>query len=144
MISAFKGINPVVAVIAALFLPTILVSISQAIADSSEILSNVKMMSLGSFFGAILVSAIFVVISYGIKRMISAFKGIDPATAVIASLVIPILMVAISGAIWLSSHILDKMVIVSEDKLINAGLLGGGLAVLAIAMAPSIKILSKI
>jgi hypothetical protein len=76
--------------------------------------------------------------------MISAFKGIDPATAVIASLVIPILMVAISGAIWLSSHILDKMVIVSEDKLINAGLLGGGLAVLAIAMAPSIKILSKI
>jgi hypothetical protein len=144
MINAFKGIDPVVAVIAAFFLPNILVSISKAIADSSEILSGVKMMSLGAFFGAILVSAIFVVISFGIKRMINAFKGIDPATAIIASITIPILMVAISGAIWASSHILDKMVIVDENKLINAGLIGAGLAILSIAMAPTIKILSKI
>jgi hypothetical protein len=144
MISAFRGIDPVTATVVALFLPNILVSISQAIADSSEILSNVKMMSLDAFFGAVLVSLIFVVLSFGIKRMISAFKGIDPATAVVASLTIPILMVAISGAIWLSSIILDKMTIVSEDKLINAGLIGAGLAILAIAMAPTIKVLSKI
>jgi hypothetical protein len=144
MISAFKDINPVVALVTALFLPTILVSISQAISDSSQILSNVKMIGLSSFFGAILVSAIFVVISWGLKRMISAFRGIDPATALTASITIPILMVAISGAIWLSSILLDKMTIVSEDKLINAGLIGAGLAILSIAIAPAIKMLSKI
>lgn len=144
MIKAFDGINPLVAISAAYFLPNILVAISGAIAESSEILSKVKMMGLDSFFGAIMVSAIFLVLSYGIKRMISAFKGIDPATALLAAATIPILMVAISGAIWLSSIILDKMTIVSDDKLKNAALIGGGLSLITLAMIPVIKLASKL
>lgn len=212
MISAFSGINPALALVAALFLPTILVSISQAIADSSQALSSVKMMTLGSFFGAILISIIFVVLSYGIKNIIKSFQGIDPATAAIAAIsapillvamsyaiwkssellsnvipitldkfitslgisivfiglsfaasqiikklqglspatiasaviAIPILMVAMSGAIMASSYILDKMTVLSEDKLINAGLIGAGLSLISIAMTPSIKVLSQL
>jgi hypothetical protein len=208
MLNAFSGISPVYILLAAAFLPTILVSMSQAIADSSESLSRVKMMGLGSFFGSVMVSLIFVVLSLGIKKIINSFKGIDPATAAIAAISIPIIMVAmsaaiwgssellskvvpigfdqfltslgisvvfialsfaakqiiksssdlktsdivnipilfvtLSAAIWLSSIILDKMTIVSSDKLINAGLIGAGLAILSIALVPSIKVLSKI
>jgi hypothetical protein len=144
MITAFSGINPATALVAALFLPTILVSIAKAIADSSGILSNVKMLSLGSFFGSILISAIFVVLSYAIKNILSGFKGITPENAITASIIIPILMVAISGAIWLSSNILDKVTIVSNDKLINAALIGSGLALITLAMIPVIKLASKL
>lgn len=144
ILKSFKGIDPATAVVASFMIPILFTAVSFAILSSSEALSKVKMISLESFFGAILISAIFVVLSFGLKRMISAFKGIDPATAVTASLTIPILMVAISGAIWASSKILDEMTVVSEDKLKNAGLIGLGLSLLALVMVPTIKSLSKV
>jgi hypothetical protein len=120
MLGAFKGINPVAIILASLFLPTILVSVSKAIADSSGVLSNVKPISLSAFFGAILISLVFVVLSFGLKKIISAFSGVNPATAAIAAISIPILMVAMSYAIMESSDYLSDVTPISMGNFLTS------------------------
>lgn len=207
-LGAFKDIKPADAIIASLLLPVVLVSMSLAISQSSKYLSETRSIGLGAFFGSVMTSLVFVAISFGVRKIIKSFSGMDPATIATAAVSIPIMMVAMSYAIYASSgflsevspitmnqfltsagiglifiglafaanriiksseeikpesiikipllfitmssaimassHILDKTAVVSKEKLITAGLLGVGLGLMTIALAPSIKILSNI
>jgi hypothetical protein len=144
ILKSLKGIDPVTAAIAAGSIPILMIAMSAAIWGSSEFLNMVVPITFDKFVSALLISIVFIGLSFAASLIIKQMKGIDPKTLATAVIGIPLLMVAMSVAIWLSSIILDNMTIVSEDKLINAGLVGAGLAILAIAMAPTIKVLSKI
>ena len=208
MLRAFKGLGPKTLIQASLFLPLVLPAISLGIAASSWALQLVQPISMGQFFTSLLIGAAFFVLSFSIRRIMTAFRGIDPKTAATATLTIPLILtamsyaikfssealagvvpitmqtfitaiaisvifiplafaanlilasvnkmkmedvfkipiffVAMSTAITLSSMILDNAVIVDSDRLINAGLIGAGLAILTMALANPIRILSKI
>jgi len=90
MISAFEGLNEKEIITAAIFLPLILPAIALGIAGASYALQLVKPISLGQFFTSLMIGAAFVVLSYGMGNIIGAFKDINPAEALVASLTIPI------------------------------------------------------
>ena len=97
LLSGFKGLNPMTAVIASALLPIVLVAVSYAIMMSSVFLANVKPIGLFQAFSSIMIAAVFAVVSYGIGKIISAFKGVNPLVAGVAAMVMPILFVALSS-----------------------------------------------
>jgi len=86
------------------FLPLIMVTLSLAIAMSSYVLGAVKPVGILQLFTAILIAGVFSVLAYGLNKMISALKGVNPATAAVIAVALPILLVAISFAIMASSY----------------------------------------
>jgi hypothetical protein len=107
MLDAFSKIGVTSLVKSVIFLPLILPAIALGITLASFALQFIKPIGLAQFFGAIMVGLVFVVLAFGLKKIISAFQGIDPVTAVVASFMIPILFTAMSVAIWASSELLS-------------------------------------
>lgn len=142
--SGLKGVDPVTMGIVAISLPFLMPALALAMMKSSEYLGNIQPIGLMQFVSAILIGAIFVVLSFGLKQIISAFSGIDPATAFTISLTIPLLLVAISASITASSYILNAMEPVPANILLNALLLGAVLGVVSLIMSPVINRLKDI
>jgi hypothetical protein len=109
LLGGFKGLNPLTAVIASALLPIVLVAVSYAIMKSSFFLANVKPIGLFQAFSAIMIAAVFAVVSFGIGKMISAFRGVNPIVAGVAALLMPILLIALSYSIMKSSYFLANV-----------------------------------
>jgi hypothetical protein len=109
LLGGFKGLNPLTAVVAAALLPIVLVAVSYAIMKSSFFLANVKPIGLFQAFSSIMIAAVFAVVSFGIGKMISAFRGINPVVAGVAALLMPILLIALSYSIMKSSYFLANV-----------------------------------
>ena len=127
---------------AILFLPLILPAIALGIAASSWVLQMVVPIKLDQAFTAILIAAMFTVISFGIKKLLGAFKGLDPASAAIAAVLMPLLLVAMSMAIAKSSEYLAEIVPIKWNQFFTAIGISIVFVVLAFAlklMAPAIK-----
>jgi hypothetical protein len=135
LLSGFKGLNPMTAVIASALLPIVLVAVSFAIMMSSVFLSNVKPIGLFQAISSILIAAVFAVVSYGIGKMISAFKGVNPLVAGIAALVMPILFVALSFAIMKSSYFLANVRPIGLFQAFSSILIAVTFVVLSYAVA---------
>lgn len=144
IIKSFKDIDPATALVASISAPLLLVALSYSIWKSSEFLAQVSPIGISQFLTSIGISIVFIGLAFAASQIIRRLKGISTADMAKAVISIPLLLVAMSGAIWLSSIILDKVTVVSTEKLINAGLIGAGLAIIAIAMAPTIKILANV
>lgn len=91
-----------------LLVPLVMMAASVGIVASSHILSSVKPIGLFQAFTAILIATAFGAMAYGLGALIGGLKDIDPATAISAGIVIPIVMIALSSAIvgaswWFSS-----------------------------------------
>ena len=127
---------------AILFLPLILPAIALGIAASSWVLQMIVPISFAQALTGILIAAMFTVISFGIKKLIGAFKGLDPAQAAVAAILMPLLLIAMSMAIAASSFFLAKIVPITWAKFFTAIGISIVFVVLAFAlklMAPAIK-----
>lgn len=144
LVKAFKGMNLKDVIITAIALPLVLPAMALSIAGASYALKLVQPIGLVQFFSALLIGVIFAVLALGLKMIISAFKGIDPATAAVAGLVIPILFTAMSLAIMASSHILSNVVPVSFGQFVTSLFISLTFVVIAYALAPVIKLSDNI
>lgn len=92
-----------------LLVPLVMIAASVGIVAASHILSAVKPIGLFQAFTAILIAAAFGAMAYGLGALIGGLKDVDPATALVAGVVIPIVMIALSfaivGASWYFSLI---------------------------------------
>ena len=81
-------------------LPIVLVAASVAIAASSWILGTIRPIGLYQFFTAVFVAATFTVISYGIGKIMTAIKDVDPKNVWMLPVVLVAASVAIAGSSW--------------------------------------------
>jgi hypothetical protein len=121
----------------------IMVIMSLGIALASYALRLVKPISLANFLGSIMVGAIFVVLSFGLKKLLSAFEGLNPGTAAVASFMMPIVFTGMSIAIWLSSKYLSKVVPITFQNFVTAVMISALFVVLAYAIKPIARAISK-
>ena len=99
----------------AISMPIILVALSAAIAGSSYLLSMVKPMSLIQALTTVLIAATFVILSYGLPKLVESIGKVSTGKA----LLMPLILTALSAAITLSSYILSKVKTIPLPTLIN-------------------------
>ena len=108
LLKAFDKVSPVEAATFSLLAPILLVGLSYAIMLSSKNFSKVVPIGFLNFVSSIMISAVFVVLSFGLKKMVKAFDNISIADAIKASIFIPIVFVALSYTIMKSSPFISK------------------------------------
>lgn len=136
LLNALGKIDPAVAIQGSFLLPIVLIATSIAIAASSVILQAVVPIGLFQALTAILISAAFGVMAYGIGKLIESFKGIDPATAAIAAASIPIVLIALSLAIVGASIYFQAIVPIGLFQTLTAILISATFVVLSYAVKP--------
>jgi hypothetical protein len=109
IITAFGGMSWMSILKAAVGLVLVLPAIAMGITLSSWILRKVTPIGFAQAITSILIAAVFSVVSYGIKNMLGAFKGMGPLTIAMAVVGLPLILPAVSKAIWLSSIVLGKV-----------------------------------
>lgn len=139
LLMAFKDINAKDAFKASLVLPIVLLAVSVAIAASSVVLQAVQPIGLYQALTVVLIAAAFGVVSYGLGKLISAFKDIDPATALVASVMMPIVLVALSYAIVGASWYFSLIKPIGLFQALTAILISATFVVLAYAVKPLMK-----
>jgi len=121
-------------------LPIILVSISLAILGSSFLLAKVKPIGLFQAITAIFIGAVFAAVSYGLGQIIKGIGSVkNPAQAMLIAAMLPILMVAISAAIMVSSHLFAMIKPVGLFQLLTAIFIGVALIPISYAVGPIAK-----
>lgn len=123
-----------------IILPIILLALSFAIALSSQVLGLVKPIGLMQLFTAVLIAGVFVGLSYGLKNIIKAMEGVDVTKIPMMVWVLPLLFVAMSAAIALSSPFLAKTVVIGFFVLLCAALI----SLTFIPMAYSAKMIAGV
>lgn len=120
-----------------------LVGISLSIAISSWILSTVKPLNLMQFLTALGIAILFALMSYVMDKLAIGIAIIGKVLGASKMFLIPLTLVFISMAIYLSSKILAKTVNIPLILLLKILILGAILAVLAIALVIPIVLMSK-
>ncbi len=120
MVKAFRRVGIQDMTKAAIFLPLILPAIALGIALSSYALQLVRPVGFVQFLTAVGISLIFTVIAFGLEKMMKAFKKLTPVELAIAAASVPVLLVAISGAIAASSWILSKTKPIAFSQFLTA------------------------
>lgn len=123
---------------AILLLPLILPAIALGIAASSWVLQMVTPIKLDQALTAILIAAMFTVISFGMNKLLSAFKGISVGEAVVVAILLPLLLVAMSYAIVKSSEFLADTKVIKMDQFWTAL----GISIVFIAFAFALRIMT--
>jgi hypothetical protein len=134
LIGAFKGVDPKEVAMASIMLPLILPVIAFSIAVSSWALGMVRPISLGQAVTSILIAGVFTVISFGMSKLIGAFKGVDPKEVVMAALVLPIMLPLIAVAIAVSSWALGMVKPISLGQAITSILIAGVFTIISFGM----------
>lgn len=120
MLKSFKGMDMASLAKSVLFLPLVLPAVALGIALSSYALQLVKPIGFIQLLTAIGISIAFTAIAYGLNKMLTAFKGVDPAQAIAAAIMLPILFVAISYAIAYSSVAFSQIVPIKFSQFLTA------------------------
>ena len=136
LLKAFKDIKAGDALKASVVLPIVLLAVSIAIAASSVVLQAVQPIGLYQALTVIMIAAAFGVVSFGLGKLISAFKGINPATAIAASALIPIVLIALSLAIVGASYYLSLVRPIGLFQAFTAILIAATFVVLSYAVKP--------
>lgn len=140
LLSSFKDLNVAKAGIISAILPIVLIAVSYAISESSRLLSNVTTMKLEQFFTSVMIAIIFIPISFALPFISKALKDID----VKKTLLLPVILVAMAAAIWLSSKILTNVEVIKLDKLFNIITQAITLAAIAMTLGTTLWFLSKL
>lgn len=119
-------------------LPILLPAIALGIAASSWILKTVTPISFAQAGTAILIAAMFTVMSFGLSKLIKSFDGINPATAAIATLLMPVVLVALAIAITESSKFLSDVQEIKTGQFLTSL----GISILFIAFAFALKLIA--
>ena len=139
MVNGMKGLSPSDILKASITLPLIMIAISGAIAISSGVLGQVRPIGFFQALTAIMIAGVFTVISYGAGKMIQSFKGISASDAIAASIFIPIVLIALSGAIALSSNILQGVKTIGFFQALTSIMIAGVFVALSYSVAPLMK-----
>ena len=124
MVKSFGDVGWMTLLKTVVFLPIILPAIALGIVLSSKILGATEGITFGQFVSIVLIGAAFAVISFGMKNILSAFKGVKPEEAFTASITIPILFTALSAAIMFSSWFLSDVMPVGIFQLLTSLAIG--------------------
>lgn len=108
IIKAFKDMSWGQVIKATVGLVMVLPAIALGITISSWILKKVTPISFPQALTAILIAAMFTVVSFGIKKMLKAFGGSGIGALAKAVLFLPLVLPAIALGIVLSSYVLKK------------------------------------
>jgi len=117
----------------------VMVIMSIAITMSSWVLGLVRPIGFGQALTAILVAGMFTVISYGIGKLLKAFKDVDIATAIKSSFIMVLLLPAISAAVAISSWVLALVRPIGFGQAITAILIAGMFTVISYGMTKLVK-----
>lgn len=126
-----------------LFLPLILPAIALAIAVSSWVLKMITPISFPQAITGILIAGMFTVISYGISKLVGAFKDMKEGEIMAAVIGLPLLLPAMALAIAVSSWFLKMIVPISFGQAITAILISAVYVVLSYGMEKIAKTISK-
>ena len=124
MIKSFGDVGWMTLLKAVVFLPLVLPAIALGIALSSKFLGATESITFGQFISIVLIGAAFAVIAFGMKNILSAFKGIKPEDAALAVITIPLLFTAMSAAIMYSSWFLSSVMPVGIFQLLTSLAIG--------------------
>ena len=139
MLRGFKGISQGDAIKASITMPILLVALSGAIAGSSYLLGMVKPIGVYQALTSVLISGVFILLSYSVRPLLKGIKGIS-LTDIPKGLLV---MVSLSGAIALTSHIIDKSSILSTSQILSFIGAGMSISLVSLAMAGSISLVNK-
>lgn len=120
--------------------PILFVGLSFAIAGSSLALSMVQQITFTQFITSLGISILFIALSYAVKPIVSATKGLKLQDIII----LPLLFTTLSYAIAYSSKYLKETEQIEFMKILNIVALGVGLAIMVAAMAIPIRLLANV
>lgn len=123
-----------------IFLPLILASVAAGITLSSWVMSLIKPIGFSQAITAILISAVFVVVSFGLAKIVKAIKKADATTALKLVLVLPAVAAAITASSWIMSLIKP----ITFPQAITAILIGAMFAIISFGMVNIVKAVGKI
>ena len=108
IVHAFKGMSWGQLIKSAIGLVLVLPAIAMGMTLSSWIMAKIQPISMSQGITAILIAAVFAVVSFGIKNLLRAFRGIGMGSLTKAVLFLPLVLPAIALGIVLSSYVLGK------------------------------------
>ncbi len=144
MVRTFSEIGITNLIKAVVFLPIVMIAVSMGITLSSWILKSIMTISFGQALTAILIAGLFTVVSFGIKRMLGAFKGINMADLSKAVTYLPFVMPAIALGIAVSSWFLKLIIPISFTQALTGILIAAMFTVVSFGMERIIKSLDKV
>jgi hypothetical protein len=131
--------NPVMTLVVAALLPFVLLSVSYAISESSKVLNKIEPIGLAQGITAIMIAGVFAVISFGLGKLFKSFEGLDPATAIVSSIMMPFVLGALSYTIMESSFYFSKVENITGGQFLTSL----GISVVFIALSFAVKPILK-
>ena len=143
LLGAFKGLSMASIVKSVLFLPLILPAIALGIALASYALGLVQPIGFSQVIASIFIAAIFAVVSYGIRNMLQAFKGMGTKDLIQASIFLPLILPAIALGIAGASYALSLVQPVGLMQWFTSVLIAILFVVLSFGMVKIVKAMNK-
>ena len=143
LLGAFKNISPLSMLKAQKFLPRLLAAVALGIALSSAVLMNIKPVGFLQLLTAIGIAAVFSVASFGFAKMITAFDKISPAEAIVAQAFLPLLLIAFSYAMSVSSKYFARITPISFPQFLTALGIAAVFVVMSFGMKMIIRAIAK-
>ena len=140
LISGLKDINPATALAAGIVIPIVMIALSYAIVGASWWFALIRPIGLFEALTAILIAAVFVVLSYAVKPLMSGIKGVSPKDIATGTLVLLALTAAVVGASWMIGY----MYPLSFGTLVDFVLASIALAVSVVVLAIAVKLVNMI
>jgi hypothetical protein len=128
---------------ALIFLPLIMPAIALGIALSSHVLKLITPIGFGQALTAILISVMFSVVAFGMKKMLTALDKIGIATLAVKIKFLPKVMAGIAAGITFSSWILKLVTPISFSQAITGILISAMFAVVALNLPRLVKAVRK-
>lgn len=129
-------------IVTSLMLPIIMVAMSIGIVLSSWVLGSIKPIGMAQAFTAILISLVFVAISFGLNKIVTAINNVKNPIKTAFGMIL--LLPAIALGITASSYILSLVKPISFSQAITAILIGAMFAVVSFGMGKIVKAIGKL
>jgi hypothetical protein len=139
IIKSFKDIDPVAALAAVVLMPFLFTGLSLTIVATSYILSMVKPVGIFQLLTALVISAIFVPLSFSVGLIVKSLKDIDLFTAITVVESLPFIMISMAFAVAATSYLFSAVSPISFSQFLTSV----GISVLFIAFAFSINLIVK-
>jgi len=136
LLKAFKNIKAADALKASIVLPIVLLAVSIAIAASSFVLQAVQPIGLAQAFTVVLIAAAFGVVSFGLGKLLGAFKNIKVSDAVAAAKLMPVILIALSVAIVGASYLFSLIQPIGFFQALTAIVIAATFVVLSYSVKP--------
>jgi hypothetical protein len=136
LLKAFKDIKAADALKASAILPLVLIGVSIAIAGSSRILQFVQPIGIAQAFTVVVIAAAFGVVSFGLGKLLGAFKNIKASDAMAAAKLMPIILIALSVAIVGASYLFSLIRPIGFFQALTAIVIAATFVVLSYSVKP--------